>query len=75
VKHSRQLFLPVLGQLARCLGDGINIVGQSQSDHVGLQAVDDRAGLLTRATMRLVHLDVVAGLAFQCLAKAALKFA
>jgi hypothetical protein len=28
------------------LGDGVDVIGQGQGDHVGLQAVDDRPRLL-----------------------------
>ena len=54
-----QAVLPVRREAVRLLGDGVDVIGQSQRDHVGLQAVDHRARLLARAAVRLLDGDVV----------------
>ena len=59
---ARQLGLPVLGDLAAVLGDGVDVVGQGQRHHVGVETVDDRARLLARAAVRLIDLHLVASL-------------
>ena len=55
----RQPLLPVRRQQPG-LGDGVDVVGQRQRDHVGLQPVDDRARLLARAAVRLLDGHVLA---------------
>jgi hypothetical protein len=53
------------------VGDGVDVVGQRQRHHIGLEPVDHRARLLAGAAVRSVHFEVtVTGLACQCLAKA-----
>jgi hypothetical protein len=51
----RQALLPVLGQQLAELADLVDVAGQGQGHHVGLEAVDHRAGLLARAAVRLLH--------------------
>ncbi len=58
-----QTGLPVGRQRPCLLGDLVDVVGQRQGDHVGLQAVDHRAGLLARAAVRLPNGHVLSGLA------------
>ena len=60
----RQALLPGGVEQAAVLGDGVDVVGQGQRHHVGLQPVDDRAGLLARAAVRLLHGHVLAGPGF-----------
>ena len=57
-----QPLLPVGRKQPGLLGDLVDVVGQRQRHHVGLQAVDDRAGLLARAAVRLPDGDVLARL-------------
>src|SRR5439155_7414424 len=54
-------FLPA-GRDEAAFLDGVDVVGQGQRDDVGLEAVDDRSGLLARAAMRLVDGDRLARL-------------
>jgi hypothetical protein len=44
------------------LGNGVNVRRQSEGDDVGLETVNDGAGLFARAAVRLLDLDGVAGL-------------
>ena len=46
-----QPLLPGCGEPAQFLGDRVDVAGQRQRHHVGLQAVDDGAGLLARSTV------------------------
>ena len=41
--------------------DGINVVCERQRDHIGLESVDDRAGLFSRTAMRLLYLYLLPG--------------
>ena len=50
------------GHLAGLLGDRVDVAGERQRHDIGVEAVDDRAGLLARAAMRLLDRDVFAGL-------------
>src|SRR6185369_8726245 len=43
------------------LGDGVDVVGQSQGDHISLEAVDDSTGLFAGTAMGLFDGDVVTG--------------
>jgi hypothetical protein len=62
-----QLGLPVLGDLAAVLGDGVDVVGQGQRHHVGVEPIDDGTRLLPRSAVGLIDLHLVAGLAFPIL--------
>ncbi len=42
--------------------DRVDIPGQAERHHIGLQTVDDRQGLLARAAMRLLDGDLCTGL-------------
>ena len=53
--QSAGISLALLGQL-------VDVVGQRQRHHVGLEAVDHRARLLARAAVRLLDGHGVAGL-------------
>jgi hypothetical protein len=55
-----QAALPVFRQESR-LGDGIDIRGERERDDIGLEPVNDRAGLFRRASVGLVELDLLAG--------------
>ena len=57
----RQPALPVGRQKARLLGDGVDVGGERQGDHIGLQAADHRQRLLARAAVALVDGHVLAG--------------
>ena len=59
----RQAALPLPGEEASPLRNGVDVIGQPQCDDVGWQPVDDRSCLLARAAVRLLHGDGVAGLA------------
>src|SRR5690606_17298075 len=54
--------LPVGGNLAGLLGDGVDVVGQGQGDDVGFEPVDHRPRLFPRAAVRLLDGDGLAGL-------------
>ncbi|MFT3784724.1 MAG: hypothetical protein QM770_00975 [Tepidisphaeraceae bacterium] len=54
--------LPVGVDELGLVGDGVDVVAKGERDDVGLQAVDDRPGLLAAAAVRDVHFDVLAGL-------------
>jgi hypothetical protein len=56
-----QLLLPVQRQQL-VVGHGVDVIGQGQRDDVGLQAVDDRAGLFARAAVRGLDADGLARL-------------
>jgi hypothetical protein len=58
----RQALFPVEGEQLAVVGDRVDVGRERQRHHVGRQSVDDRASLATRATVRLVDLDRVAGL-------------
>ena len=57
----RQALLPVLREEAR-VGDRVDVVGEGEGDDVGLEPVDDRAGLLARAAVRLLDGHGLSGL-------------
>ena len=57
-----QPLLPVLGDAPRLRRDGVDVVGQPQRHHVGVEAVDHRAGLLAGAAVRLADVHRLAGL-------------
>ena len=42
----------------------VDVCGESERDHIGLEPVDHTAGLFTRATVRLFDNDYVASLGF-----------
>jgi hypothetical protein len=54
------------------LRDGVDVVGEGERDDVGLEAVDHGARLLARAAVRLLELDVLAGLRLPFAANAGL---
>jgi hypothetical protein len=58
----RQARLPVLREPAAALGDLVDVVGERQRHHVGLEAIDHRPRLLAGAAVRLLDGDVLAGL-------------
>jgi len=58
----RQAFLPVFGDQAAVADQGLYVTGQRQRDHIGVNAVNDRTGLLARAAVRLLDAHVLAGL-------------
>ena len=58
----RQPALPVRRQRLALGGDGVDVVGERQRDHIGGQAVDDRTGLLAGAAVGLADRHGVAGL-------------
>ena len=55
----RQARLPVGGDQS-ALGDGVDVIGQSQGDHVRLKPIHDRPRLLAGAVVRLPYLDIAA---------------
>ena len=59
---SRQALLPVGRHQTAVLDQGIHVRSQTQGHHVGIQAVDHRAGLLARAAMRLLDRHILTGL-------------
>ncbi len=56
----RQAFYPVFLN-APAFGDGVNVIGQRQRHHVGLDAVDHRGRLFAGTAVRLSHRHLVAG--------------
>ena len=54
--------LPVPGKELRLLGDGVDVVGEGQGHHVGLQAVDHGPGLLARSAVGLLDAQRLTGL-------------
>ena len=60
----RQARLPVGRQQLALLGDRVDVGGERERDHVGLQAVDHRARLLAGAAVRGADLQRLAGLLF-----------
>ena len=54
--------LPVRGDHCRLRGDRVDVALERQRHHVGVEAVDDRAGLGAGAAMRLLDGDGLAGL-------------
>ncbi|MNK73376.1 hypothetical protein D3C87_928710 [compost metagenome] len=58
----RQALLPVGLDEAAVRGQGVDVAAQRQRGHVGIDAVDDRTGLLARAAVRLLDAHVLAGL-------------
>jgi hypothetical protein len=64
-----QAFLPVGGNPATVLNDGIGVTGQRQGDHIGLQPIDDTTGLFAGAAMALFDGHVLAGLGFPMFGK------
>ena len=67
-----QAFLPVFRNQPAMGGQRINVAGKRERHHIGINAVDHRAGLFARATMRLLGSRVWPVLAFQYLLNAAL---
>ena len=59
---SGRRFCQSAGSSFALLGDGVNVVGQRERDHVGFEAVDDGLRLLAGAAVRLGNDHVVAGL-------------
>ena len=51
----REAGLPVGGDLAGLLRDGVDVVGQGEGDDVSFQPVDHRPCLLARAAVRLPY--------------------
>ena len=58
----REAGLPVGGDLAGLLRDGVDVVGQGEGDDVSFQPVDHRPRLLARAAVRLLDGDGFTGL-------------
>src|SRR5690606_37375203 len=54
--------LPVLRKLSGLLGNGIDVIGGSQGDHIRLEAINDCTRLLAGAAVRLIDLYVLARL-------------
>ena len=54
-------FCQSAGSSFACLRNRVDVVGQRERDHVGLEAVDDGLRLLAGAAVRLRDRDVVAG--------------
>ena len=52
----------------------VGVTGQSQRGYIGVQAVDDGAGLLARAAVRLLDTHVLPGFAFPVLGKGLVEF-
>ena len=55
-------FCQSAGSKSGVLRNCVDVIGQGEGDDVGLQSVDDRAGLLARSAMRLLDRDCLAGL-------------
>ena len=70
----RQLLLPVRREPAAVFHQCVGVAGQRQRDHVGIQAVDDRAGLLAGAAMRLFDGDVLTGGGFPVFGESGVVF-
>ena len=64
-----QALLPVGSQMSAMLHQGINVAGQGQGGHIGIDAVNDGARLLARATVRLLDRDHLPGFVFPVLGK------
>ena len=64
-----ETLLPIRRQQPRFVGYGVNVVGERERDHIGLEAVNHRARLLARAAVRLADGDFLAGLALPGLGK------
>src|SRR6266516_676084 len=64
-----QAFLPVFGKQSGPFRYGVDVVGQRQRDDIGSESVDDGAGLLAGATVRLLDGHAVVGLLFPMLGK------
>ncbi len=58
----RQAFLPRSGKQLGAPGDGVDIGGQRQGHHIGLQPVDHRTRLRARTAMAVAQGDLVAAL-------------
>ena len=58
----RQAPLPIGGELAGLLRDGVDVVGQREGDDIRSEAVDHGARLLAGTAVRLLDNDIVAGL-------------
>jgi len=56
------------------LGHGIDVSGQRQRDDIGLQPVDDRAGLFAGAAVGLLDLELLAVLLFPIRGKGLVDF-
>ncbi len=71
----RQALLPV-GREQRCPSSAmrVDVAGESERHHVGLEAVDHGAGLLARAAVRLLDGDVLAGLSLPMLRERGIEF-
>ena len=50
-----QALLPVGRKQARVVRNSVYVIGQAQSNNVGLQTIDDRTGLLARTAMGLLN--------------------
>ena len=57
----RQFGLPILRQQVGLIRDDVDVTRESKGDHVGLEAVDDGASLLARASVGLFDFDRLAG--------------
>ncbi|MOA12127.1 hypothetical protein D3C78_1320970 [compost metagenome] len=62
--------LPVRGGETR-LGHGIDVIGQRQRHHIGLQSIYHGASLLAGATVRLANHHIIASLGFPLLGEGA----
>ncbi len=58
----RQALLPIRGEEAAFFGNDINVVSEGERDDIGVQAVNDSAGLFAGAAVGLLDDDGVAGL-------------
>ena len=52
----------------------IDVVGECQCDHIGIDSVDDTSRLRSRATVRLAHRHLVARLRLPVLCKGRIEF-
>ena len=70
----RQAFLPVSGKPLAVFGNGINVTGQGQRDDIGVQSVNDRAGLLARAAVGLLNGHILASFGFPMFGEGCVEF-